>query len=141
MVYPDNNIYLIFTAQLLLKNRLIKIFIDQGIKITPSHSTILLFLEKNGPQTMTALSKILYVDNSTVTGLVDRLEKMNFVYRNDHPDDRRKWSVSISEEGRRENAKARAVINSIDKDIESGFSEKEMEAVRNVLSSFKNKFI
>ncbi len=141
MIYPDNNIYLVFTAQLLLKNYLIKTFIDQGIRITPSHSTILLFLEKNGPQTMTALSKILYVDNSTVTGLVDRLEKMNFVCRSDHPDDRRKWSVSISEEGRRENAKARTIINSINKEIESGFSENEIKAVNKVLSSFKNKFL
>jgi DNA-binding MarR family transcriptional regulator len=97
-------------------------------------------LEKNGPQTMTELSKILYVDNSTVTGLVDRLERMKFVCRGDHPDDRRKWSISISEEGRRENARARSIINSINKEIESGFSENDMKIFHKVLSNFESKF-
>jgi DNA-binding MarR family transcriptional regulator len=140
VVNTEKNTYAIFTAQHLLKKRLIKNFIDQGIKITPSHSTILLQLEKNGPQTMTELSKILYVDNSTVTGLVDRLEKMKFVCRSDHPDDRRKWSISISGEGRRENERARAVISSINKEIESGFSENDMKVIHKVLSSFESKF-
>jgi len=141
MAYADKHIYVIFTAQHLLKNYLIKMFIDHGIKITPSHSTILFLLEIYNTQTMTDLGNILHLDNSTVTGLVDRLEKLGFVYRTDHPNDRRKWNVSISKEGLKEIAKAKVVINRINKKIETGLSKKEMEVFHKVLSSFNEKFI
>jgi DNA-binding MarR family transcriptional regulator len=140
MTYSDKHIYAMFTAQHLLKNRLVKTFVDGGIKITPSHSTILFLLEKNDSQTMTDLSNVLHLDNSTVTGLVDRLEKMGFVLRTDHPLDRRKWRVSISKEGLGEIAKARVLINRINKEMESGFTSYEMDVFHKILSSFNAKF-
>ncbi len=42
----------------------------------------------------------LVVDRSNVTGLLDRLEKNEWVRRDDHPDDRRVYRVSLTPAGR-----------------------------------------
>ncbi len=42
----------------------------------------------------------LVVDRSNVTGLLDRLEKNGWVRRNDHPEDRRVYRVSLTPAGR-----------------------------------------
>jgi DNA-binding MarR family transcriptional regulator len=140
MKYDDRHIYAIFTAQHVLKNYLIKMFRDEGVQITPAHSTILFILEQGGPRTMTDLSKALNLDNSTVTGLIDRLEKSGFVHRTEYPEDRRKWGVSITREGREEIKKAGAVIKRINGKIESGFSRNEMASLHRVLAAFNEKF-
>jgi DNA-binding MarR family transcriptional regulator len=140
MKYDDRHIYAIFTAHHLLKNYLIKMFKDEGVRITPAHSTILFLLEQAGPRTMTDLSDALNLDNSTVTGLVDRLERSGFAHRSEYPDDRRKWGVSITREGREEIKKAGAVIKRINGRIESGFSKNEMASLHRVLAAFNEKF-
>jgi DNA-binding MarR family transcriptional regulator len=45
------------------------------------------------------LGDLLVVDRSNVTGLLDRLEKLGLVRRQDHPDDRRVYRVSLTAAG------------------------------------------
>ncbi|HWA28809.1 MAG TPA: MarR family transcriptional regulator [Lacunisphaera sp.] len=46
------------------------------------------------------LSDALVVDRSNITGLLDRMEKLGWVRRADHPTDRRVYLVTLTEEGR-----------------------------------------
>jgi len=66
----------------------------------------------------------LVVDRSNVTGLVDRMEKLRWVRRADHPDDRRIYRVSLTPVGRRlwETVHPRylAVVAQITRDIAPG---------------------
>jgi MarR family 2-MHQ and catechol resistance regulon transcriptional repressor len=48
-----------------------------------------------------ALSDVLVVDRSNITGLLDRMEQSGWVQRADHPSDRRVYVVTLTEEGRR----------------------------------------
>lgn len=140
MDFTDKHIYAIFTAQHLLKNHLVKMLREKGVKITPAHATILFLLETTSPQTMSELSQVLHLDNSTVTGLIDRLEKSGFVARTAHPGDRRIWEISITPKGIKEIAKAREVINKVNKEIERGLTKDEIAALHTALGSFKDKF-
>ena len=45
------------------------------------------------------LGDLLVVDRSNVTGLLDRLGKLGWVRREDHPDDRRVYRVSLTPAG------------------------------------------
>lgn len=137
----DRLIYLMSTAQHLLKNYMIVVFKRDGVKITPSHSTILFSLLKNNPQSMNDLGKILHIENSTVTGLIDRMEKGGFVERTSDPTDRRKWNISITENGVREIKKAGKTIKRINEIIKDGHSKEDIEAFKRVLNSFFDKFI
>ena len=47
------------------------------------------------------LSDVLVVDRSNITGLLDRMEKLGWVKRTDHPSDRRVYLVTLTAEGRK----------------------------------------
>ena len=48
-----------------------------------------------------ALSDVLVVDRSNITGLLDRMEQAGWVRRTDHPSDRRVYLVTLTAEGRK----------------------------------------
>ena len=68
-------IYLSLTSGHLLKNYIAKRFNDAGLGITPTHSTMLFLLKKTGPMPMNRFSEELHIENPTVTGLIQRLER------------------------------------------------------------------
>ena len=51
--------------------------------------------------TQRELSDILVVDRSNVTGLLDRMESLGWIRRDEVPGDRRAWAVSLTAAGRR----------------------------------------
>jgi len=48
-----------------------------------------------------ALSEVLVVDRSNITGLLDRMEGSGWVKRTDHPSDRRVYVVTLTSAGRK----------------------------------------
>lgn len=56
-------------------------------------------IQKQGPITLSALGKAVFANASTVTGIVDRLERHGFVQRTRVSKDRRQIHVEITEEG------------------------------------------
>jgi DNA-binding MarR family transcriptional regulator len=136
----DRFIYLVFTAQQRLRNYLKQALVKGGIKITPAQAGILaLLLEKNG-RTMTELSQALSIDNSTITGLVDRLENAGFLQRQPKAEDRRISLIYITPVGDRETQKAIITLQQVNEEIKSGFSADEMETFKRILKSFFTKF-
>ena len=92
MPKDDRLIFLVFTAQLKLKTYLKNVLSEAGVTITPAQSAILFLLKKKNGQTMSELTQVLSIDNSTLTGLVDRLERVGFVKRNAGRLDRRRFA-------------------------------------------------
>jgi DNA-binding MarR family transcriptional regulator len=136
----DRFIYLVFTAQQRLRNYLKQALAKEGIKITPAQTGILALLLENNGRTMTELSQALSIDNSTITGLVDRLENAGFLKRQPKAEDRRISLIYITPEGDRETRKAIITLQEVNKEITSGFSTDEIEAFTRVLKSFFTKF-
>ena len=56
-------------------------YILENYKITVTQLICLQEVYKHGPISIGALTKIVFLNNSTVTGIVDRLEKREFVRR------------------------------------------------------------
>ena len=74
-------------------------YMQENYQITIPQLVCLREIHENGPIALGALSKIVYVNSSTVTGIVDRLEKRNLVRRTRVSKDRRQIHVEITEEG------------------------------------------
>ena len=74
-------------------------FIFENHKITVPQLICLHEVYEHGPISIGALTKIVYLNNSTVTGIIDRLEKRNFVRRTRISKDRRQVHVEITEQG------------------------------------------
>ena len=132
----DRLIYLLFTAQQKLRTYMK----NENVQVTVAQAGILFLLRQKSGQSMSEMSQLLSIDNSTLTGLVDRLERAGFVRRNSNPDDRRTLNIDITDSGVRELEKAKAVIRRVNEEIKTGFSEQEIESFKRVLQHFTVKF-
>lgn len=140
MFADDRLIYMIFNAQQKLRTNLKNALEMEGIKVTPAQAGILFLLKERDGQTMTELSQVLSIDNSTMTGLIDRLQKSGFVNRIAGLKDRRISRIRITTQGMEEIERAKAVIHKVNEKIKSGFSQQEMDTFKSVLNSFFEKF-
>ncbi len=129
----DRLIYLVSMAQNRLLWRLKVALAAEGVRVTPAQSAILFLLKQADGRTMTELGRALSLENATITGLVDRLERDGFVRRAKSPSDRRATKVSITAEGVAAAARARDVVKRVNESIKAGFSEAEVDAFRRIL--------
>lgn len=80
----------------LYRNSMTRAFGHSGI--TPPQGMVLRLLSKEGPIKLTELSSKMSLSNSTVSGIVDRLEKQGIVERTRSNQDRRVVYIAISPE-------------------------------------------
>ena len=138
---PDDRlIYLLFTAQQKLRTYLKKMMTKENVRVTTAQAGILFLLKQKDGRTMSELSQLLSIDNSTITGLVDRLEKTGLVRRDASPHDRRASHVFINPQGMEEVDKAKKVIRMVNQEIKNGFSAEELDSFNRILKSFFHKF-
>jgi DNA-binding MarR family transcriptional regulator len=74
-------------------------YIQENYKVTVPQLLCLREVYEHGPISIGALTKIVFLNNSTVTGIVDRLEKRELVKRNRISKDRRQVHVEITDIG------------------------------------------
>jgi DNA-binding MarR family transcriptional regulator len=89
--------YLLRKVALIVKKRGRDILSD--FDITPPQFNALLVLANNNKLTMGELCRRLYLASSTVTDLIDRMEKNELVIRERDPDDRRVIRLRVREKG------------------------------------------
>ena len=103
-----------------------------------SYSQILALISiSNGGVEMSTLSWDLALDNSTVTRLVNRLEKKNLVFRKKSKKDKRLVKVCLTKEGEAIQNKIEEKIDFLGSKIESQFSYDKKIDILNNLSSFQ----
>ena len=100
MAIEDRFIFLISKVCQKLIINLQKAFSESGVEVTPIQVMLLFFLQKNDGSSLTQISQGLMLENPTVTGLIDRLEKLGYVKRSDHPSDRRVYLIYLTREGK-----------------------------------------
>ena len=140
MAAEDRLIFLISKVCQKLIINLQKAFSESGVEVTPIQVMLLFFLQKNDGSSLTQISQGLMLENPTVTGLIDRLEKLDYVKRSDHPDDRRVYLVHITEKGKKVANKALPIIKKLNEEIKKGYSKGEIENFKKVLIGAFNKF-
>jgi DNA-binding MarR family transcriptional regulator len=140
MAMEDRFIFLISKVCQKLIINLQKAFSENGVEVTPIQVMLLFFLQKNDGSSLTQISQGLMLENPTVTGLIDRLEKLGYVKRSDHPNDRRVYLVNITEKGNKVANKALPIIKKLNGEIKKGYSKEEIENFKKVLIGAFNKF-
>ena len=140
MAVEDRLIFLISKVYQKIIINLQKAFSKTNIEVTPVQAMLLFFLQKNNGLSLTQISQGLMLENPTVTGLIDRLEKSGYVKRSDHPNDRRVYLVYLTEKGSRVAEKALPIVKKLNEEIKEGYSKKEIDAFKKVLMGAFNKF-
>ena len=140
MKTDDRLIYLLFMAQQKLRIYINNALLEGSIKTTLSQTGILFLLRQEDGQSMTQLSNALDIDNSTLTGFIDRMERSGYVVRSPGDSDRRAFRISITSQGLEESNRAGPLIRKINEEIKSGFSQEEIETFKRVLRGLIEKF-
>jgi len=140
MAVEDRLIYLISKVFHKLMINLQKAFSEARVEVTPVQAMLLFYLQKKDGSSLTEISSGLMLENPTVTGLIDRLEKSGYVKRSDHPSDRRVYLVYLTEKGSMVAKRALPIIKRLNEQIKEGYSEEEIESFKKVLMGAFNKF-
>ena len=140
MPVEDRLIFLISKVYQKLIINLQKSFSESRIEATPIQVMLLFFLQENNGLSLTQISQGLMLENPTVTGLIDRLEKLGYVKRGDHPNDRRVYLVHLTEKGNKVANKALPIVKKLNQEIKKGYSKEEVENFKKVLIGAFNKF-
>jgi len=140
MATEDRFIFLISKVCQKLIINLQKAFSESGVEVTPIQVMLLFFLQKNDGSSLTQISQGLMLENPTVTGLIDRLEKSGYVKRSDHPNDRRVYLVHLTEKGNKVAKKALPIVKKLNEQIKEGYSKGEIEDFKKVLIGAFNRF-
>ncbi|WP_025274682.1 MarR family winged helix-turn-helix transcriptional regulator [Haloglycomyces albus] len=105
----------------------------RDIGLYPGQEVVLQHLNVNGPSRPCDIVTAVNLDPSTVTRMIQRLEKSGFVERRSDPDDRRATLVSLSQQGEAIIDKARQAWRSLEQRTGDGLSAAEQDQLVRLL--------
>ncbi len=112
---------------------------DYGLaEIAPSHGAVLIALDRSGPLSMGDLAADVGRDKSTVTVLVNRLERLGYVNRQSDPDDLRVTRISLTDRARKARRRFLAVSGKMNRQFFAGFSASELAEFRRLLTKLQS---
>ncbi len=112
---------------------------EKGLGITPGQLIVLYTLYKKDGVSITDLGKRSFLDNSTLTGLIDRLERLQLLSRVDVPGDRRSFSIYLTPAALLIRDDVTEIMNAVAKTMLSGCSAAEVKTFQKVLHNIFNK--
>ncbi len=131
---PDCPYYLISRSMLAVTSLLKKGFANEGINtIKPAYLGVLLSLWDEDGLKANELGKRAGLEPSTMTGLLDRMERDGLVKRKPDPNDRRAHRIHLTKEGVDAEVSATKVVSDTLEKVFSTISEKDIETTKNVL--------
>ena len=98
--------------------------------VTPIQYSLLKCLWDNDMQTPTMLAQALQMDASTVTGLIERLERKNLIAREYSVEDRRSISIRLTSEGKSLQPGVEATIQQANLEAMRGLTDEQAAAFK-----------
>ena len=135
----DSSCVLLAKAEQKHHNYTKRILIKEKLNVTPGQMSVLYTLYNGDGITITELSKKCYLDNSTLTGVIDRLEKSGLVLRGEHPDDRRQLLIYLTDAAKAKEPLINDVMNRISTAMLAECTEEEIAIFRKVLLNIFDK--
>ncbi|EES90777.1 MarR family transcriptional regulator [Clostridium botulinum C] len=107
----------------------------KNIGLTVPQITAIKFIAHRKQVTSSELSEEMSITKATVSGIIDRLEKMNIIKRVRSKEDRRIVYIVFSDEGLNLAKDIRDIMNNCFENIFNNVSEEELVNIENNLSS------
>lgn len=104
-----------------------------GLTFARYEALVLLTFAKHGSLPMRVMGERLQLHPTSVTNIVDRLEKNGLVKRIAHPTDRRTTLVEITDEGHTRRAQATEAVTAIDFGL-TGLDPRQLEQLSTLLT-------
>lgn len=101
--------------------------------LTAAQALIINTLSEENGITFQQLAERVRLSSATLTGIVDRLEKIGFVERLPNPDDRRSTKISLTEKGSALTVELKALTMTANQGFLTSFSREEETMLRGLL--------
>jgi DNA-binding MarR family transcriptional regulator len=101
--------------------------------VTASQAMLLNFLGEEDRVLSRSLGQKLKISSATMTGILDRLEKLALIERQPHPDDRRAILICLTDQGRRCAKEINSIMAKANKDYLGRLSDRQATAFRETL--------
>ncbi len=101
--------------------------------ITATQLNVLKLLDEIGDLSLSELSRRIAAQNSTVTGIVDRMVQAELVSREQSADDRRVWRIRLSDRGRTLAKRISVAPWDLLRDALAALDKKEKDALTGIL--------
>jgi DNA-binding MarR family transcriptional regulator len=105
----------------------------EHLGVTASQAMVLNFLGEEDRISSRNLGQKLGITSATMTGILDRLEKLALIERQSHPDDRRAILVCLTDQGRQIATEINAIMVAANKDFLKRFSSQKNAEFQDVL--------
>ncbi len=126
--------YLLSRATLQVTSALKKEFAAADVEaVKPAYLGVLLTLWREDGLKVIELSRKAGLEPSTMTGLLDRMERDSLAYRAPDPKDRRAQRIFLTAAGRNVEKPVQAVLEQVLSTVFRGISEKELSQSMNLL--------
>ena len=131
--------FLISRSAHAVRRLIAKSLADRQSSVTPEEAMAVLLIGQFGARTMSKLAEGLGRDRTTVTRLLDALEKKGYVLRESAANDRRSTLVFLSEQGIEFEATLAADNLQMINQLTEGIDAKEMETTMAVLRKIQDR--
>jgi DNA-binding MarR family transcriptional regulator len=108
--------------------------------VTAAQAGLLFFLAKNNGTLMSEAASALNLGPSGITGLADRMERLNLITRKPDAKDMRIWRLWLTSEGKLAFKRAKAGLTELNALLTEGFTPAEIDVVAKWLASLQDKF-
>ncbi len=105
--------------------------------LTPQQFGLLAFLWQRDGLSQTELSERSQIDRTTIGGLIDRLEKEGLVQRLPHPEDRRAYSICLTEKGKALETALSPLALRVQEKITGKLTDDERETLKKILEKLR----
>jgi len=102
-----------------------------GIANNEGH--LLTYLLSYGPVSIAELLRVFGFKRSTMTSMLDRLEKSGMLVRNPNTDDRRSWLVELTAEGKDKAREVRRIVDRFEDEVICRIGPETLEAFQRVI--------
>ena len=125
-----------FVDQLTKVNRKLRTMFDARVKsqgLTLARARLLMHLAKAEGTTQSELAELLEIEQPSMVGLIDAMEKKGFVVRRAVEGDRRAKGIFMTDVARREADTILAYANELRQQVMAGIDDKDLEVATRVL--------
>ena len=109
--------------------------------ITPAQYGVLACLWERGCLAPKQIGEMVYLEPSSVSTVLDRMQKNGLIERNIHPENRRLIQVTLTDKGRALEEPVRSIVDEMNQKVLEPFTAQEREvAARVLLTIAQRKF-
>ncbi|WP_261512729.1 MarR family winged helix-turn-helix transcriptional regulator [Chryseobacterium paludis] len=107
---------------------------DKGFDITIDQGLILSIIHDNPGISQKEIAARAFKDHASVTRIIELLVKRNFLKRDSFEEDRRRFNLNVTEEGKTILTEVQPIVDINRKTAVEGISEEEIELLRKLVN-------